>query len=230
MQTIRKASERGHVNIGWLNSHHSFSFGEYYDPNHMGFSDLRVINDDHIAPSAGFATHPHRDMEILSYILEGAIAHKDSMGNVETVPAGEFQIMSAGTGITHSEYNPDTVNTLHLLQIWIKPNVLGVTPRYEQKAFADKEGATLILSPNGDHDSLMVYQDMKLWRHQYVSGTSSQTIALNGGRNYWLHMVKGKIALNGTELVTGDALAVSGESVLQLDIMAQSEFLLFDLQ
>jgi redox-sensitive bicupin YhaK (pirin superfamily) len=230
MQIIRKASERGHVNIGWLNSHHSFSFGDYYDPNHMGFSDLRVINDDRVAASAGFATHPHRDMEILSYILEGAIAHKDSMGNVETVPAGEFQIMSAGTGITHSEYNPDTVNTLHLLQIWIKPNILGVTPRYEQKAFADKEGATLILSPNGDHDSLMVYQDMKLWRHQYASGTSSQTITLNGDRNYWLHMVKGVIKAGRVELSAGDALAVSGESVLQLDIMAQSEFLLFDLK
>lgn len=230
MQIIRKASERGHVNIGWLNSHHSFSFGDYYDPNHMGFSDLRVINDDYIAPSAGFATHPHRDMEILSYILEGAIAHKDSMGNVETVPAGEFQIMSAGTGITHSEYNPDTVNTLHLLQIWIKPNVLGVTPRYEQKAFTDKEGATLILSPNGDNGSLSIYQDMKLWRHQYASGTPNQAIYLNSDRNYWLHMVKGEVKAGGVELVMGDALAISGESVLQLDIMAQSEFLLFDLQ
>ncbi len=230
MQTLRKASERGHVNIGWLDSHHSFSFGEYYDPRHMGFSDLRVINDDRVAAGAGFATHPHRDMEILSYILEGAIAHKDSMGNVKTVPVGEFQIMSAGTGVTHSEYNPDHAKPLHFLQIWIKPNVLGVTPRYEQKAFANKEGATLILSPNGDNGSLSVYQDMKLWRHQYASGTPSQSIELDSGRNYWLHMVKGAAKVGDLELGTGDGLAITGENVLTVNILEQSEFLLFDLR
>ena len=160
MLQVRKANERGHANHGWLDSYHTFSFADYYDRNHMHFSDLRVINEDVVEPGMGFGTHPHKDMEILSYVLEGSIAHKDSMGNIKTFSAGEFQIMSAGTGVTHSEFNPNNVERLHFLQIWIMPNELGIQPRYNQKIFADQEGATLILSPNAEGESFKIYQDM----------------------------------------------------------------------
>lgn len=229
MLYIRKSSERGHANHGWLDTHHSFSFANYHDPAFMGFSDLRVINEDRIAPTMGFGTHPHKDMEILTYVLEGAIAHQDSMGNVKDFQAGEFQIMSAGTGVTHSEFNPSDDTTLHLLQIWIQPNVLGVTPRYDQRRFADKQGGVLILSPTAEHESFQVYQDMKLWRYQYAKN-STDTITLDTNRHYWLQVVKGSFSVNGNTVYQGDGMAVGEESVLDVIINEDCEFLLFDLR
>ena len=195
----------------------------------MHFSDLRVINEDFIAPTRGFATHPHKDMEILSYVLAGSIAHKDSMGNIETFNAGEFQIMSAGSGIFHSEYNPSSIEQLHLLQIWIIPNELGITPRYEQKKFPNKEGGTLILSPNAEAGSFKVYQDMKLWRYQ-LSTNKTEHITLDSQRNYWLQVVKGDITINEQPLTTSDAVGISEETLLTLKTQTNAEFLLFDLR
>lgn len=229
MLYIRKSNERGHANHGWLDSRHTFSFANYYDPNFMGFSDLRVINEDKVAPAQGFGTHPHRDMEIVSYVLGGTIAHKDSMGNVKTLPAGEFQIMSAGTGVTHSEFNFSQTDDLHFLQIWIMPNELGVTPRYDQKAFENKQGGTLILSPNAENGSFKIYQDMKLWRYQLAKNTS-QIIELNNARNYWLQVVKGTLTINGEAVAAGDGVALSEEIALDIVANDESEFLLFDLR
>ena len=228
MLYIRKANERGHANHGWLDSYHTFSFANYYDPKFMGFSDLRVINEDRVIAGEGFGTHPHKDMEILSYVLSGTIAHKDSMGNVKTLPAGEFQIMSAGTGVTHSEYNYGD-DELHFLQIWIVPNELGVTPRYDQKAFANQQGGTLILSPTAENDSFKIYQDMKLWRYQYDKN-SNEIIELNNNRNYWLQIVKGHLNINGQTVQAGDGVALSQENVLDVVANDDSEFLLFDLR
>lgn len=228
MIQIRKSHERGHANHGWLDSRHTFSFANYYDPNFMGFSSLRVINEDIVAPGMGFATHPHKNMEILSYVLQGSIAHQDSMGNVKTFQAGEFQMMSAGTGVQHSEFNPSEQEILHFLQIWIQPNELNIPPRYEQKQFSSQEGATLILSPNAENGSIKVYQDMKLWRNQY--STSQQiTLNLEKNRKYWLHMVRGSIKTAEYELSAGDALAISQENQLIFESRADTEFLLFDL-
>ena len=226
---IRKSSERGHANHGWLDARHTFSFANYYDPEFMGFSDLRVINEDRVAPTMGFGTHPHKDMEILTYVLQGAIAHKDSMGNVKEFHAGEFQIMSAGTGVTHSEFNPKEDETLHLLQIWIMPNELGITPRYDQKRFSDKAGGTLILSPNADDGSFKIYQDMKLWRYQFAKNTS-EIIGLDKNRNYWLQVVKGNFVVNGHAVMQGDGVAMSEEATLDIVVDNESEFLLFDLR
>lgn len=222
----RLSHERGFAENGWLTSRHSFSFADYYDPNFMGFSVLRVINEDRIAPSMGFGMHPHKDMEILTYVLLGAVAHKDSMGNSETVPAGEFQLMSAGMGVRHSEFNPSDTDELHLYQIWIMPDRMGVTPRYEQAKFDEYMGGTLILSPTGERESFVVYQDMKLWRYQL---DGKQGISLDKGRAYWLQVTKGSITINGEQYQAGDAVAIIDES----QIIAQSdefgEFLLFDL-
>ncbi|WLF84450.1 pirin family protein [Moraxella sp. ZY210820] len=229
MLSIRKSEERGHANHGWLDARHSFSFANYYDPQHMGFSDLRVINEDRVAPTMGFGTHPHKNMEILTYVLNGSIAHKDSMGNVKEFHAGEFQIMSAGSGVTHSEFNPSDSEVLHLLQIWIMPNELNIAPRYDQKRFADQHGGTLILSPNADDGSFKVYQDMKLWRYQYAT-EQQQLIDLDVKRVYWLQMVKGKLTVNGQSLAQGDAIAVRQEQVLNVHTHSDAEFLLFDLR
>lgn len=228
MLQLRKAHERGNGSFDWLESYHTFSFANYYDPRHMHFSHLRVINEDFIAPEHGFGMHPHSDMEILTYVLNGRVAHKDSMGNQTEVKAGEFQIMSAGTGIFHSEVNPDSQETLHLYQIWIMPNEKGVTPRYSQDRFPDKEGATLILSPNAEEGSFKIYQEMKLWRHQYRTETS-ETVVLNPQRRYWLQVVKGQLNVNGISLNTSDALGISSESELAIQTQSDVEFLLFDL-
>lgn len=228
MLQIRKAEERGHAYHGWLESWHTFSFADYYDPQHMHFSHLRVMNDDYIAPTMGFGMHPHNDMEILTYVLNGRVAHKDSMGNQTEVKAGEFQIMSAGTGIFHSEFNPDEKETLHLYQIWILPNEKGITPRYAQGTFADKEGATLILSPNAENGSFKIYQNMKLWRYQF-SQKNSENLPLDLNRRYWLQVVKGSVSVSGNTLFEGDALGISQESALQIENNENCEFLLFDL-
>ncbi|QIW15365.1 quercetin 2,3-dioxygenase [Pasteurellaceae bacterium RH1A] len=229
MLQVRKSNERGLGQTSWLESRHSFSFADYYDPAHIHFSDLRVINEDWIAQGYGFGMHPHHDMEILTYVLKGRVAHKDSMGNQTEVKAGEFQIMSAGTGIMHSEVNPSPDEVLHLLQIWIIPSQKGITPRYAQGAFADQEGGTLILSPNEEAGSFKVYQDMKLWRYQF-STAQNQTLALAPNRRYWLQMVKGELTVNGQPLEAGDALGIRQESLLELATQGSVEFLLFDLR
>ena len=231
MRHFRPAAERGHANHGWLDSFHSFSFADYYDPDYMGFSALRVINEDRIAGGAGFPTHPHKEMEILTYVLAGAVAHQDSMGNVTTVPAGEFQIMSAGTGITHSEFNPNPDVALHLYQIWILPNRPKVTPRYAQQRFAEVEGRQLILSPDAAEGSLPIYQDMRLWRWQRSPGSASQTLALPEGRRVWLQGVRGVVSVEGQPLAAGDGLALWNESALTLDVQGDepAELLWFDL-
>lgn len=230
MRHYRPAGERGHANHGWLDSRHSFSFADYYDPRYMGFSALRVINEDWIAGGQGFPTHPHREMEILTYVLDGAVAHRDSMGNVTEVPAGEFQIMSAGTGITHSEFNPRQDETLHLYQIWIQPNVKGLTPRYAQCAFPAVSGPQLILSPEDDADALRIYQDMRLWRWQLSPAEGAQTWSLDPARHLWLQVVRGQLTLDGQTLEAGDGLAIREESSLTLLAnQADSEVLLFDL-
>ena len=214
---IRKANDRGHVNHGWLNTYHSFSFASYYDPAFMGFSALRVINEDVLQGGGGFGMHPHKDMEILTYILSGSIAHKDSMGNAEMLRAGEFQIMSAGTGIRHSEYNASESEPLHLYQIWIHPNVLNLTPRYEQKDFeslpASVSGAfrQLILSPNAEENSLKIYQDMRLWRYR---GITNETIPLEPSRHYYLQVVRGSFEIGTWSGVVSLREGVANEAII----------------
>ncbi len=228
MLYARKANQRGHANHGWLDTYHTFSFAGYYDPRFMGFSHLRVINEDKIMQGKGFGTHPHQNMEILTYVLEGTVAHKDSMGNVEELKAGEFQIMSAGTGITHSEFNPSQTEGLHLYQIWIEPNQINITPRYEQKAFPTQEGAVLILSPQAEGNSFKVFQEMKLWRYQF-NNTKQQLLDIKANRHYWLQMVKGKIMLNEVEVQASDGVAITEETQLSLEMIEKTEFLLFEL-
>ncbi|MEG9544468.1 pirin family protein [Mannheimia sp. HC-2023] len=228
MLQLRKAHERGNGSFDWLESYHTFSFANYYDPKHIHFSHLRVINEDFIAPNYGFGKHPHDNMEILTYVLSGRVAHEDSMGNKTEVKAGEFQIMSAGTGIFHSEVNPSSEETLHLYQIWIIPNQKDVTPRYSQDKFAPKEGASLILSPNAEDGSFKIYQDMKLWRYQYPT-TKTEQVTLNRNRSYWLQVVRGNLTVNGVELTTSDALGIRQEDLLEINAQDDVEFLLFDL-
>ncbi|GAA0505698.1 pirin family protein [Tatumella terrea] len=225
---LRKAEDRGHAHHGWLKSWHTFSFANYYDPDFMGFSALRVINEDIIAPGQGFGTHPHKDMEILTYVLSGTVEHQDSMGNKEQIPAGEFQIMSAGTGVRHSEYNPSATEPLHLYQIWIMPQRAGVEPRYEQKRFDDPRGRQWVLTPDGREDSLKVWQDMTLSR-QVIPAGETQHISLESGRNYWVQVVKGKLAINDQSLKASDALALTEESALTLQAEEDTEVLIFDL-
>lgn len=228
MLYIRKANERGHANHGWLDSNHTFSFANYYDPKFMGFSSLRVINEDRVKAGYGFGTHPHKNMEILSYVLDGTIAHKDSMGNVEELKAGEFQIMSAGTGVTHSEFNPSDTENLHFYQIWIMPNEMNIKPRYDQKAFENQKGGTLILSPNAENGSFKVYQDMKLWRYQF-DANHTEAIKLDANRNYWLQVVKGEFTINGNTVKTSDGIAISEEALANIETNSDVEFLMFDL-
>lgn len=225
---LRKAEERGHANHGWLDSWHTFSFANYYDPNFMGFSALRVINDDVVAPGQGFGTHPHKDMEILTYVLEGAVEHQDSMGNKEQVPAGEFQIMSAGTGVRHSEYNPSSTERLRLYQIWIIPEKTGIEPRYEQRRFDAAQGRQLVLSPDARDGSLKVYQDMELSR--WAMAKEEQSVySVAAGRRVWIQVVKGEVTVNGTKAKTSDGLAIWDEQTLSIHADSESEILLFDL-
>ncbi|WP_439294743.1 pirin family protein [Lonepinella sp. BR2882] len=228
MLQTRYTHERGHGCSDWLESYHTFSFANYYDPKHIHFSHLRVINEDFIAPVRGFGKHPHNNMEILTYVLNGRVAHQDSMGNQTEVKAGEFQIMSAGSGIFHSEINPDEKETLHLYQIWIIPNQKNITPRYAQGKFEDKQGGTLILSPDASDGSFKIYQDMKLWRYQ-LAANRTEEISLNSHRSYWLQVVKGKLTINGVELNTSDALGIKAEQELKIKTDSEVEFLLFDL-
>ncbi|WP_019677440.1 pirin family protein [Arsukibacterium perlucidum] len=228
MITLRKADERGKAHFGWLKSRHSFSFGSYYDPAHMGFSALRVINDDWVAPGAGFDTHGHRDMEIITLVLQGAIVHKDSAGNEKILPAGEFQLMSAGSGVYHSEYNASQSDELRFLQIWIMPDKQGGAPGYQQQHFASKPGLTIVASPDGRDGSLTLKQQAQLLR---VSMAADDQLSYPlPGRKVYLHLISGELQLDNITMRPGDGLMVSGEAALQLTASQQSEALLFDLR
>ena len=219
---------RSTLNHGWLDSWHTFSFANYYDPNFMGFSALRVINDDVIDAGQGFGTHPHKDMEILTYVLEGAVEHQDSMGNKEQVPAGEFQIMSAGTGVRHSEYNPSETERLRLYQIWIIPEKNGIEPRYEQRRFDAAHGRQLVLSPDARDGSLKVNQDMELSRWALLKDEQA-VYPIAADRNVWIQVVKGNVSINGIKATTSDGLAIRDEQALSIHADSDSEILLFDL-
>ncbi|PHP94693.1 pirin family protein [Pantoea agglomerans] len=225
---VRKAEERGHANHGWLDSWHTFSFASYHDANFMGFSALRVINEDVIDGGQGFGTHPHKDMEILTYVLSGTVEHQDSMGNKEQIPAGEFQIMSAGTGVRHSEYNASESEPLHLYQIWIIPERTGIEPRYDQRRFPDVQGRQLVLSPDAREGSLKVFQDMTLSRWVMAAG-EQDNVAIDAGRRIWIQVVKGDVTVNGNAIATSDALAIWDESALTIEASSAAEVLLFDL-
>jgi quercetin 2,3-dioxygenase len=232
MMTLRKSQERGHADHGWLKSMHSFSFANYYDPAHMGWGNLRVINEDRIAPGTGFGTHGHRDMEIISYVLQGNLAHKDSMGNVKGIPPGDVQRMSAGRGVQHSEFNHAEGETTHFLQIWIEPNVKGIEPGYEQKSFtaAEKQGALrLVASPDGAEGSVLIHADAKLYSGLF-DGAEVAELALNPARKAYVQVVQGEIEVNGAALTSGDAALLEGESRIALAQGKNAEVLVFDLQ
>ncbi len=231
MLTLRLSQERGYADHGWLRSFHSFSFAGYYDPHHMGWGNLRVINEDWIAPGKGFGTHGHRDMEIVTYVLQGSLAHQDSMGNIKAIPPGDVQRMSAGTGVQHSEFNhaPDSVT--HLLQIWIQPSVLGVQPSYEQTSFADsaKFGRLCLLaSPDGAAGSVKIHADARLYA-TLLNQHPPLTLPLLSQRKCYVHLVRGAIKVNGVALQTGDAALLQGEHQVVLTEAQDAEVLLFDL-
>ncbi|MEL0636159.1 pirin family protein [Marinomonas sp. TI.3.20] len=231
MITIRKANDRGQADFGWLNSHHTFSFGHYYDSKHMGFSHLRVINDDRVTPGAGFDTHGHRDMEIISYVLQGRIAHKDSAGNIKELPAGEFQLMSAGKGVTHSEFNASDTEPLKFLQIWIEPNVTGGNPGYQQKDFGQNHGLTTIITPDGRNGTLSIKQDAQLSQLILDAG-KQEKVTVNNKRNVYVHQIEGELTLNdGTILTPGDGVKVSDEVAITLKNTGTTQVraLIFDL-
>jgi redox-sensitive bicupin YhaK (pirin superfamily) len=231
MITRRPAAERGHANHGWLDSWHTFSFAEYHDEAHMGFRALRVINEDRVQPGHGFGTHQHRDMEIISYVLEGALAHRDSMGTGSTIVPGDVQRMSAGTGVRHSETNASASEAVHFLQIWLLPEHRGIEPGYEQKRFdrADKENRfRLIASPDGRDGAITVHQDVDLHAGVFAAG-SGASIALRPGRHAWVQVARGAITLNGQPLGQGDGAAASDELALQIAATEDAEVLLFDL-
>ena len=231
MLSLRKSDERGLADHGWLKSIHSFSFAGYYDPEHMGWGNLRVINEDRIAPGTGFGTHGHRDMEIVSYVLEGNLAHKDTLGNVKGIPPGDVQRMSAGTGVQHSEFNHAPSQTTHFLQIWIEPNVKGIAPGYEQKTFAesDKRGALrLVASNDGAKGSVTIHADASIYAGLF-DGAETATLALDPVRKAYVHLVRGQLNVNGQKLDTGDALRVQGEAALSVSDGKDAEVLVFDL-
>src|SRR6266487_4093604 len=230
MMKIRKANERGHAEHGWLDTYHTFSFADYYDPEWMGFRSLRVINDDLVMPGMGFGTHPHRDMEIITYILSGALEHKDSMGNGRVIRAGEVQYMAAGRGVQHSEFNPSKDEAVHLLQIWIQPDRKGVTPRYAERSLKDAAAGTLhlVTSKTGRDGSIAIHQDADLWLAKLDAGNHI-THNLAKGRHAWVHVADGEVSLDGKKLSGGDAAAVSDESALELSATKPSQVLLFDL-
>lgn len=231
MLNVRKSNERGGANFGWLDSKHTFSFGHYHDPKHMGFGPLRVINEDKVQPGRGFDSHGHRDMEIISYVLDGALEHKDSMGNGSVLRYGDVQIMSAGSGVVHSEYNHSKTEGVHFLQIWVMPNVGGAEPRYEEKHFdaTDKTGKLrLIASPDGREGSVSVRQDAALYA-TILDGDDQVEHALSAGRQAYVHVVRGQVTVNGLPLDGGDALKISDEAAVTLAQAVDAEVLLFDL-
>lgn len=231
MVTIRPAHERGHADHGWLLSHHTFSFADYYDPDHMGFRALRVINEDRVQPGEGFGTHPHADMEIISYVLDGALSHRDSMGNGSIIRPGDVQRMSAGTGVSHSEFNASKTELVHFLQIWLLPSRRGLAPGYEQRAFprADELGRLrLVASPDGRDGSVTIHTDATLHAGLLDRGVGAE-LALPQGRHAWVQVARGKVRLNGKDLAAGDGASLSGEPVVQLEGIDACEVLVFDL-
>lgn len=230
--TIRKASERGHADHGWLNSHHTFSFADYHDPAHMGFRALRVINDDHVAAGKGFGTHPHRDMEIFSYVLAGALEHKDSLGNGRVLTPGQIQLMSAGRGVTHSEFNPSPTEAAHFLQIWIQPRERGLAPSYTEwhpKPEHDSAAKVLVISPDGRDGSATIHQDADIYRVRLASG-ENVTHELRAGRALWIQVASGALDLNGHALATGDGASTEDAGTLTLKATQPTELLLFDIK
>jgi hypothetical protein len=231
MLEIRRAGDRGHAQHGWLDSWHSFSFADYHDPAHMGFGPLRVINEDRIQPGTGFGAHGHRDMEIISYVLAGALGHRDSMGTGSTIVPGDVQRMSAGRGVQHSEMNHDKAGSTHFLQIWIEPSVRGIAPGYEQKHFdaASKRGRLrLVASPDGAEDSVTIHQDARIYAGLFA-GAERAVQPIAAGRKAYLHLVRGKLTANGTPLAAGDALKMIGIPEVILESGEDAEVLLFDL-
>jgi hypothetical protein len=231
MLTIRHAEDRGHANHGWLDTWHTFSFSSYYDPAHMGISNLRVINDDRIAPGGGFPTHGHEDMEIVTYVLDGALEHKDSMGNGSVIKAGEVQYMAAGTGVRHSEYNPSATESVHLLQIWLLPNKRGATPRYAQETFpvaAKRNRLALLVSPDGRDGSIETHQDALLYGTLPADGTAvSHQLAAD--RQGYVHVARGRVRVNGVELGAGDGARIDTGEQVTIEGLDAGEALLFDL-
>jgi redox-sensitive bicupin YhaK (pirin superfamily) len=228
---LRKSEDRGHANHGWLDSYHSFSFADYQDPEHDGFGVLRVINEDRVQPGEGFGRHGHRDMEIISYVLEGALEHKDNIGNGSVIRPGDVQRMSAGKGVLHSEFNPSQQEAVHFLQIWIEPNVSGIPAAYEEKHFdaASKRGKLrLIASNDGREGSVLIHQDAAVYA-ALIDGAERVSHALPAGRKAYVHVARGKVSVNGQPLAAGDALKVSDEPAVVLEHGGQSEVLLFDL-
>ncbi len=231
MQSVRRSRERGHADHGWLQSMHSFSFADYFDPRWMGWGNLRVINEDRIAPGTGFGTHGHRDMEIISYVLSGELAHKDSMGNVKGIPPGDVQRMSAGTGVMHSEFNHAPQQQTHFLQIWIEPDQRGIPPSYEQKTFADQDKRgrlRLVASPDGAEGSVTIHASARLYAG-LLDGAEQAQLQLADGRKGYVHLVRGELVANGERLQAGDALVLDGETRLQLEAGRDAEVLVFDL-
>jgi redox-sensitive bicupin YhaK (pirin superfamily) len=231
MKNIRLSADRGHANHGWLNSYHSFSFGDYFDSKHVEFGPLRVINEDRVSAGAGFGTHPHQDMEIISYVLEGELAHKDSMGNGSVIRPGDVQRMSAGSGVRHSEFNPSSNSPVHFLQIWVQPRVFGVKPSYEEKHFSDAEKRgvlRLIASPEGTDGSVVIHQDARLFAGLFDRNESA-TLDLSQGRRGYVHVARGDLRVNGTALSAGDALKVTEESSITIETGRAAEVIVFDL-
>ena len=231
MLTVRPSAQRGYADHGWLKSHHSFSFAGYYDAAHMGWGNLRVINEDWIAPGTGFGTHSHRDMEIISYVVEGELAHKDSMGNVKAIPPGDVQRMSAGKGVQHSEFNHAPNATTHLLQIWITPNVTGIEPSYEQTTFTDEDKRgqlRLVAAPDGAQGAVTIHADARMYSG-LLNGAESAELGLDAGRKGYVQVVKGAVRVNGVQLRAGDAALLDGEPRIHLTGAEQAEVLVFDL-
>jgi hypothetical protein len=231
MIEIRRAGDRGHARHGWLDSFHSFSFADYYDPEHMGFGPLRVINEDRVQPGKGFGTHGHRDMEIITYVLSGRLEHRDSIGTGSIIALGDVQSMSAGRGVRHSEYNPSPDEGTHFLQIWIEPNVTGIEPRYQQTHVADaaKRGRLrLIASPDGADGSVTIRQDARVYA-ALLDGDEAVSHALAAGRRAYVHVVRGSAQVNGTALAAGDAAKIEGETAVRVERAGDAEILLFDL-
>ncbi len=232
MIQIRRAAERGHANHGWLNSHHTFSFARYHDPKYMGFKTLRVLNDDTVQPGQGFGTHSHQDMEIISYVVNGAMEHKDSMGTGSVLQPGDVQRMSAGRGVTHSEFNHSPTEPLRFLQIWVLPESEGIDPSYEERHFAETEKRSrlrLIVSPDGEEGSLRIHQDVRVYA-SILAKSESVEHEISSGRHAWVQVVQGSLSLNGDELHEGDGAAVSDLAQLSFEGVEEAEFLIFDLK
>lgn len=229
--TLRKSEDRGHANRGWLESRHTFSFADYHDPAHMGFRSLRVINEDRVSPGGGFPTHPHRDMEIFSYVITGTLAHKDSLGNGRNLTPGQIQLMSAGTGVQHSEFNPSATEALHFLQIWIKPQRQGIPPSYTEwhpSSSQPSHGKSLVISPDGRDQSAVIHQDADVYILQLAAGEST-THTLRPGRGMWVQVIRGTLVCDAVTLAAGDAVSTEDSGSFTFSALDEIEALLFDL-